>query len=88
MNFDVSREDLNLIQLILDRESTFDVIPGDRSSNEMDYCALQAQGADLDLQKMLDFDDTNFAHDAYGIHANIDRTTGKLGNLFLPRCSR
>ena len=86
MNFDVSREDLNLIQLILDREDKYGV--QDRLSREMDYCALQAQGADLDLQKLLDFDDLNFAHDSFGIHRHIDRKTGLLKDCFLPRCSR
>tara|TARA_Y100000590_G_C15142431_1_gene796640 strand:- start:196 stop:582 length:387 start_codon:yes stop_codon:yes gene_type:complete len=45
---------------------------------------------DIDLQKMLDFDDFNFAHDLLGIIANLDRADGYpavLTNCFLPRCA-
>lgn len=40
----------------------------------------------LDFEKLLDFDDFNFMHDIVGIINNIDPITGKLNNMFLPRC--
>ena len=39
----------------------------------------------LRLDELLEADDFEFAHDVFGIVNNIDRTTGKVGNLFVPR---
>ena len=41
----------------------------------------------LDLDKLESFDDFNFYHDVFGIMGHINRTTGRLENCFLPRCS-
>jgi hypothetical protein len=51
----------------------------------MDITACHANGCPLDLERMLAADDFNFAHDITGIHANLDRSTGRLGNQFVPR---
>lgn len=53
---------------------------------QMDVSAVNANGCRLDPQKLLDFDDVNFAHDVAGIYRHIDRDTGKLRDCFLPRC--
>ena len=55
---------------------------------EMDVIAVNANGCPLDLQKLLDADDFNFAHDVDGIYWHLDRNTGKLKDCFLPRCAR
>lgn len=55
---------------------------------EMDVIAVHANGCPLDLQKLLDADDFNFAHDVDGIYWHLDRTTGRLTDHFLPRCAR
>lgn len=39
----------------------------------------------LKLQKLLQADSFNFLHDLTGIWQNMNRTTGKLENCFLPR---
>lgn len=54
---------------------------------EMDITAVHLNDCELQLQKLLDADDFNFAHDVMGIRRHIDRATGKLQNCFLPRCS-
>jgi hypothetical protein len=54
----------------------------------MDIIATHMNGCPLDLQKLLDADDFNFAHDINGIYHNIDCNTGKLTNFFLPRCCK
>lgn len=51
----------------------------------MDITACHANGCKLDLQRLLDADDTNLMHDIFGINRYIDRKTGKLMNQFLPR---
>jgi len=43
---------------------------------------------DLDLDKLLAFDDFNFAHDIIEIQRHIDRTTKQFKNCFVPRASR
>ena len=41
----------------------------------------------LDLEKLRDFPSLDFAHDIFGIHANLDHATYELENGFLPRCA-
>ena len=31
--------------------------------------------------------ESHFLHDIWGIHKNLNRHTGKLENLFIPRCA-
>lgn len=53
----------------------------------MDLSATHANGTPLNLDKLLAFDDFNFAHDLYGIYRHLDRDTGELMDCFMPRCS-
>lgn len=59
----------------------------DKQDIEMDITACHITDCKLDLQKLLNADDYNFAHDTVGIRTNIDRYTGKLMNCFVPRCA-
>ena len=43
---------------------------------------------DIDIDKLLSFDEFNFIHDVFGIYNHINRKTGELENCFLPRCSK
>ena len=51
----------------------------------MDIDACHSNGCPLKLHELLEADDFNFAHDAFGIRKHIDRTTGKLQDCFVPR---
>lgn len=53
----------------------------------MDITATHLNGCPLQLQKFLDADDFNFAHDLVGIVNHMDRSTGQLIRCFLPRCA-
>jgi hypothetical protein len=53
----------------------------------MDVTATHSNGCRLDLQKLHDAPDFDFAHDAFGIRQHLDRDTGKLQHCFLPRCA-
>lgn len=53
----------------------------------MDVTACHANGTPLNLQKLFDADDLNFAHDVFGIASHINRETGKIERCFLPRCT-
>ena len=54
----------------------------------MDLCACNSNGCPLDFQKLLDFPAFDFTHDILGIREHINRTTGKLEDCFMPRCSK
>ena len=84
----------DLIAKIVDRASatlmvgdtaTNDVIVLIRMSLHMDITAAHVNGCPLRLAEWLEADDFNFAHDIAGIVRHIDRDTGKIGGLFLPR---
>ncbi len=51
----------------------------------MDVTAVHLNDVELDLQRLLDADDFNFAHDVNGIRGHVDVYTGKLLRGFLPR---
>lgn len=88
VKFEVSPEDARLIRLVVARRV---LMTGGHSKcleTEMDVTACHANGTRLDLGKLLNFPDFDFAHDMAGIHNCIDRETGKLTNCFLPRCAR
>ncbi len=53
----------------------------------MDIDACHSNGNPLKLLDLLQADDTNFAHDVFGIRRFIDRTSGKLTDCFVPRYS-
>lgn len=82
----ISREDSNIIQAILDREARSNR-DFDRIGMSMDLQAVH-ETQTLNLQRLLDSDDIDFAHDVCGISYHIDRNTGKLTRCFLPRCQR
>lgn len=51
----------------------------------MDITACHMNGTPLDLKKLLNADDANFAHDVWGIRRHINRENGKIENCFVPR---
>lgn len=55
---------------------------------EMDIEAVHCNGTPLRLAEMIEADDFNFGHDVVGIGRHLDRTTGTLGNHFLPRFAK
>lgn len=88
VDFCATMEELKLIGKITDRAiATWPQII-DEISLLMDLDAVHSNGTPIDLQKLLNADDFNLAHDIFGIMNNIDRRTGKLQNCFLPRCSQ
>lgn len=56
----------------------------DQMSLHMDLSATHAK-VPLRLQELLEADDSNFAHDVFGIMRHMDRSTGLLGDCFVPR---
>jgi hypothetical protein len=89
VSFKVSDADSSLIHRIVKRALAVELVAKRNAINlEMSITACHANGTPLDLEKLLDFDAFNFAHDVFGIDRNTSRDTGKLLNCFLPRCAR
>lgn len=87
----LNNEEMLIISKIADRYiKMFSVFSrankADKQDVEMDLTACHITDCKLDLQKILEADDYNFAHDVVGIRTNLDRDTGKLLNCFLPKC--
>jgi len=85
----VNKADTKIIFAIVKRASEMldsleDINHIDRISLDMDITACHILNP-LNLQQLLDSDDSNFAHDVFGIHRHIDRNTGELLNCFSPR---
>lgn len=91
MNFHVVTADFDLIESIADRAvKEADKIGAryPRIDILMDLTACHANGTPLDLARLLEFPDFDFAHDVWGIRHHINRNTGGLGDCFVPRCAR
>jgi len=91
INFDTTKEEDVVILKIVKRafkEPTLEILGEERQNLFMDLTATHCNGTPLDFEKLLGFDEFNFAHDIYGIIDSINRTTGKLENCFLPRCAK
>ena len=61
--------------------------PGQKQISTMMDIEACHNGNPLMLAELLNADVWDFAHDVFGIQENIDRTTGKLMNCFVPRYS-
>lgn len=89
VSFQVTEGEMKTIRSIVDRAVRlaykYDIIELDRIDLEMDLCAVHANGCPINFDVLLAADDLNFAHDVFGIVRHLDRTTGKLGNFYLPR---
>jgi len=87
--FNADKKDTILIGKIIDRVFKKYTTGGcDRLSFIMDLEAIHCNGNPLDLEKLLKSPGLDLAHDIFGIRKNINRSTGKLENFFLPRCSK
>jgi hypothetical protein len=91
VSFACSRKDSALVAMIVRRAMASKLnlhVPGDADDLEMDLLATHANGCPLDFEKLLAFNEFNFAHDVVGIQRHLDRDTGELLHCFVPRCAK
>ena len=89
-SFEVTKQDAAIIHKIAVRANNVAKDIGFKypvQDAAMDITAVHANGNPLRLQRLLDADKFNFAHDIAGIRNCLDRDTGKLNNCFEPRCT-
>lgn len=82
-----TQEEQQAVAEIISRAAKLFAMAGqrlDRTSLEMDLAAVHAH-TPLRLADLAVASDINLAHDVVGIMRNIDRSTGRLANHFLPR---
>lgn len=92
ISFKTTSNDFALIGKIADRTLAMGDTR-DRQDIVMDFCAVQNSSTPVDLSRLLDADDFNFAHDVFGIARHLDRddgskSAGELLNCFLPRFTK
>ena len=71
-------------------ERLIDDHPLSRSSRLMDLAAADGMNGNdlLDWARLLTADGFNFIHDVGGIHQHMDRSTGTIGDCFVPRMTK
>lgn len=90
INWNTTKEEFTQILRIVDRlhqdlPTAYESQP--RRVWIMDIQACHGNGCPLDLPILLTMPELDFSHDVLGIRENINRTTGKLDNYFVPRCA-
>ena len=85
-------DDFDLVCLIVDRAEELDFEPASYDRSGLIFDLMSANGKNenpkLDYYAMIRFEDGSFMHDVCGIYENLNRTSGKLENCFLPRCAK
>lgn len=84
IDFKLSKKDMDFVKRVANRAVT-ELGIEDKQGIMMDFTACHKYGCKIDFDKLLSFDNFNFAHDVYGINRNLCHKTGKLLNCFLPR---
>ena len=88
INWTASKEEMELILKIADR--AVEMI-GDRKETQgviIDIEATHCNGCPIDLERLLNAPDYDFAHDVDGIRTHLNRRTGELEDCFLPRYAK
>jgi hypothetical protein len=91
LEWHITRADHDAIMLIVERfERLIDESGGGqrlttRRELVMDLTACHVNGCALDLAGLYAAPQMDFAHDVLGIWRHLDRSTGKLGDCFVPR---
>ena len=74
----------DFLRRIAERAQALNIAQGDKITQMMDIDHAADQFK-LRLEEMVEADDFNFAHDFIGIQNTMNRETGKVEGLFVPR---
>ena len=86
INFETTAQDFDVISKLARRARAVEKT-NQRPVKDwmMDFTAVHVNGCPLRLNDLLEADDFNFMHDAFGICRHLNRETGALENHFSPR---
>ena len=87
INLDTTDAESAAIEQIAMRWDGMQSTPTNIHATRWNVTACHSNGCPLDLQALLGTDDLDFNHDMKGITENIDRTTGRLIEPFIPLCA-
>lgn len=82
----MNKEIFEVLTRIINRADDMNLLQFDRQAILMDF-KIAIDCLDLDLYKLLKFDDNNFTHDIIGIQKYVNRKEMTFNDMFLPRCS-
>lgn len=85
----LTEDEAKAVERIVERAAVMETAHGsklDRLSLRMDLGATHAK-CPLELKRLAEFPDFDFAHDIYGIMRHMNRRTGELEDCFVPRCA-
>lgn len=88
INWNATPDELELFSHIADRAVAMARAHGfeyNRIDASMDINAVHCNGTPLRLRALLESSDSDFAHDVFGIRQHINRNTGTLDGVFVPR---
>lgn len=92
VKFTANKDERYLIWLIVNKiQADYKRIFGRKMNSQtlqclqMDIEAYHCNDTRLRLDELANSSTFNIAHDVFGIHNNIDRRSGKIRGLFLPR---
>lgn len=87
INWKCNETDLMKISAIVDRALEVGKLDPERHKCNllMDLQACHNNGCKLNLDAMINADDTDLIHDVFGINRHLNRDNGQLEDCFLPR---
>jgi len=91
LNITTSSKDRELIEKIVNRADNLFSSHGNSIKKINIWLSIEAvhcNGCILNLRGLLGADEFNFLHDVCGIIQNVNQTTGKLENCFVPRYAK
>ena len=95
VKFTATPEERAIIRRISTRAASLNMNNGNRSACwdvaagiSMDLEAVHSNGCPMDFARLENADDFNLLHDVAGIARHLDRSTGKLTDMFRPRFAK
>jgi len=81
--------DIEKMHAIVERQTKLEKTMGIRRIDRMTLvCQLMQMETLIDFDRLLEFDDSNFIHDVYGINQHTPSGVSEFTDCFYPRCGK
>jgi len=89
INWNIPEKEIVKARIIIKRARQLNLIEKNTVNHHlMNIIAVHMNDTKLDLDKFINFDEYNLAHDIFGIDTHLNKVTARLKNGFLPRSAR